>query len=132
LRLGVGFVRLICVATGCDELALADLAHCEDHDQARRDRLTERRSAAQRTTEAAASRRLYNSTAWRSASRAWLRKHPLCVDCADLGGVEPAKAVDHITRHQGDVKLFWDRSNWQGLCLPCHNRKTAREVFHGK
>jgi 5-methylcytosine-specific restriction protein A len=23
--------------------------------------------------------------------------------------------------------LFWDRSNWQGLCHPCHSAKTATE-----
>nr|WP_292832122.1 HNH endonuclease signature motif containing protein [Mesorhizobium sp.] len=23
------------------------------------------------------------------------------------------------------MRLFWDRSNWQPLCKPCHDRKTA-------
>ncbi|WP_232338165.1 MULTISPECIES: HNH endonuclease [Bordetella] len=24
-------------------------------------------------------------------------------------------------------RLFWDTSNWQGLCWSCHSIKTARE-----
>ncbi|WP_456243258.1 HNH endonuclease [Thermacetogenium phaeum] len=29
--------------------------------------------------------------------------------------------------HKGDRQLFWDESNWQALCKPCHDSKTARE-----
>jgi 5-methylcytosine-specific restriction endonuclease McrA len=36
--------------------------------------------------------------------------------------------VDHITPHRGDLKLFWQRSNWQALCTPCHSgRKQSQE-----
>ena len=35
--------------------------------------------------------------------------------------------VDHIIPHKGDRKLFWDKTNWQALCKPCHDAKTARE-----
>ena len=35
--------------------------------------------------------------------------------------------MDHIRAHNGDLRLFWDRSNWQGLCKPCHSRKTLAE-----
>ena len=28
--------------------------------------------------------------------------------------------------HRGDMKLFWDESNWQPLCESCHNQKTGR------
>lgn len=38
-----------------------------------------------------------------------------------------AQHVDHIIPHRGDLRLFWDRTNWQGLCVGCHNRKTAQE-----
>ena len=52
--------------------------------------------------------------------------------CAALFGKDAkctgiAKCVDHITPHRGDMRLFWDRRNWQGLCRPCHSRKTRRE-----
>ncbi|WP_338100978.1 hypothetical protein [Roseovarius nubinhibens] len=33
--------------------------------------------------------------------------------------------------HRGDRAKFFDRTNWQALCKPCHSRKTAREVWHG-
>ncbi|MEK4520001.1 hypothetical protein NSS64_32480 [Paenibacillus sp. FSL H8-0122] len=35
--------------------------------------------------------------------------------------------MDHIIAHKGDPLLFWDRSNWQGLCGPHHSDKTVRE-----
>ena len=64
---------------------------------------------------------------WRSASRAYLREHPLCVECMKHGKYTQAAVVDHIVPHRGDSKLFWDRNNWQPLCKPCHDRKTGRE-----
>ncbi len=59
---------------------------------------------------------------WREASDDWLIEHPWCVGCNAL-----AAEVDHIIPHKGDMKLFWDLSNWQSLCKPCHSRKTATE-----
>ena len=38
-----------------------------------------------------------------------------------------ATVVDHIIPHKGDQKLFWDTRNWQPLCKPCHDKKTATE-----
>ncbi|WP_231555339.1 HNH endonuclease [Paracoccus sanguinis] len=38
----------------------------------------------------------------------------------------PADVVDHITPHRGDEALFWNWSNWQALCAPCHNRHKQR------
>ena len=124
-------VRKLCAARGCDDLAEAGQARCALHLERQRDALAERRRAAQLTDHAARWRILYRSRDWRAASAAFLRKHPLCCDCGELGVVEPSRVVDHKIRHKGDAALFWDRSNWQALCLTCHNRKTAREVFHG-
>lgn len=89
-----------------------------------------RRAKAQTSPAALAARKLYANPRWVKASKAYLRDNPLCVDCQELGVVEPATDVDHIEPHKGDRKLFWDRSNWQSLCHRCHSRKTAREVFH--
>ena len=33
--------------------------------------------------------------------------------------------VDHIEPHKRDQRLFWDTSNWQSMCKPCHDSKTA-------
>jgi 5-methylcytosine-specific restriction protein A len=66
--------------------------------------------------------RRYWSQAWRKARAAYLGHHPVCVDCGRLANV-----VDHIT----PVRLggeFWDSSNWQPMCTPCHNRKSGKEA----
>jgi 5-methylcytosine-specific restriction protein A len=68
--------------------------------------------------------------AWRKAREGYLTKHPLCVAC--LAKTPPiarsATVVDHIVPHRGDYELFWDSyNNWQALCKPCHDAKTARE-----
>jgi 5-methylcytosine-specific restriction protein A len=47
--------------------------------------------------------------------------------CEAKGRVTAANVVDHIVDHRGDTKLFWDTSNWQPLCKPCHSEKTAAE-----
>jgi 5-methylcytosine-specific restriction protein A len=64
---------------------------------------------------------------WRKARAVFLREHPLCVCCATTGSITPASVVDHVIPHRGDVRQFWNRENWQSLCKPCHDRKTARE-----
>lgn len=120
----------ICVASGCEEIALPGLAHCQLHDAERLGKLKARRAKAQTSAAALAGRRLYADPKWIKASRAYLNRHPLCADCLELGVIEPATDVDHVRPHKGDRKLFWDRSNWQSLCHRCHSRKTAREVFH--
>jgi 5-methylcytosine-specific restriction protein A len=66
----------------------------------------------------------YNS-AWQRARLGFLQQNPLCVTCAATGRVTAASVVDHIKPHKGDMALFWDSTNWQALCKPCHSRKTA-------
>ena len=73
-----------------------------------------------------AARRGYSSR-WQKASKAYLRSHPLCVECMKLGRYTKATLVDHVVPHRGDQKLFWDQNNWQGLCARHHNVKTGRE-----
>lgn len=64
---------------------------------------------------------------WQTASKSFLLHHPFCVRCRQQGRLTPATVVDHIIPHRGDQKLFWDESNWQALCKPCHDRKTWTE-----
>jgi 5-methylcytosine-specific restriction protein A len=59
---------------------------------------------------------------WRKARARFLREHPWCVLCG-----APATIVDHRVPHRGDPRLFWDERNWQSICKPCHDSKTARE-----
>ncbi len=64
---------------------------------------------------------------WKQARRIYLRSHPLCVDCQKQSRIVQATYLDHIKPHKGDLTLFWNQSNWQGLCHSCHSRKTAQQ-----
>lgn len=64
---------------------------------------------------------------WRRESKAFLAL-PQNRFCA-CGCGRAADCVDHKTPHRGDMKLFWDRKNWQPLASsPCHaSRKQSLE-----
>lgn len=69
----------------------------------------------------------YWSKRWRAERVAFLAAHPLCRECERKGRIVPAAVVDHIVPHKGNEGAFWDAGNWQPLCKPCHDAKTARE-----
>lgn len=66
----------------------------------------------------------YTNT-WARASTAFLDAHPLCAHCLLHGVRTPSVITDHREPHRGDPLLFWDESNWQALCKPHHDFKTA-------
>ncbi len=88
---------------------------------------------------------------WQQERGEYLRLHPFCVmcldslgiardtsiedvvlDCAERGVPAPmASVVDHVIAHRGSQILFWDRSNWQGLCSTHHSRDKQREEARG-
>lgn len=71
--------------------------------------------------------RLYGRR-WAKARAAHLEQYPWCVMCEVLGRMVRATVVDHKTPHRGDPVLFWDETNWQGLCETDHNAaKQAQE-----
>jgi len=54
-----------------------------------------------------------------------LAEEPLCRLCLEAGRVTPTTIADHIVPlADGGAS---DRYNYQGLCRPCHDLKTARE-----
>lgn len=57
----------------------------------------------------------YNAE-WQKARSDYLKVYSSCVRCGSA-----ATVVDHRTPHKGNDQLFWDRSNWQALCTPCHS-----------
>lgn len=62
----------------------------------------------------------------------WLKRHPLCRLCLDVGVTTAARIVDHVTPHRGSARLFWDQRNWQSLCKHCHDsvkQKIERNGF---
>lgn len=125
-------LRKICVAAGCVDLAIDGAAHCEDHDTARRAKVAAARDTAGKSVHAMRHAALYALKAWKHGRLRFLKRNPLCADCAELGGVVEATEVDHIEPHKGNRRLFFLHSNWQALCKSCHSRKTAGEVFHGR
>lgn len=74
-----------------------------------------------------ASARGYDS-GWRKARATYLRKpdNVCCRACKAMGIYTEAIVVDHVIPHRGDMSLFWDTSNWQPLCIPCHDLKTKQ------
>ncbi len=62
---------------------------------------------------------------WQKARIGWLSRHPLCAECERHDALAWAAVVDHIVPHRGDMAVFWDPANWQSLCKPCHDSKTA-------
>jgi 5-methylcytosine-specific restriction protein A len=64
---------------------------------------------------------LYCTAAWRNARARQLAREPLCRLCRERSRIVAANVVDHIEPHKGDEKLFFDESNLQSLCAPCHD-----------
>jgi 5-methylcytosine-specific restriction endonuclease McrA len=69
--------------------------------------------------------------AWQQARERFLREHPLCCYCERDGRLAAATVVDHRVPHRGDERLFWDETNWQPLCRPCHDVVKRREEQQG-
>lgn len=103
-----------CTYPGCTNLV--ESGRCEQHPYQQR-----------RRPEALDINKLYKTARWRRLRLIVLRDNPLCVHCTQAGLVTQATEVDHIVPHKGDERLFWDVENLQGLCKPCHSKKTASE-----
>jgi len=64
-------------------------------------------------------------TRWRHASKAFLAL-PANRLCA-CGCGRAADMVDHIKPHRGDMRLFWDQTNWQPMAnSPCHSSRKQK------
>jgi 5-methylcytosine-specific restriction protein A len=104
--------KSICSYPGCNELTHD--RYCSKHKREVNKERNEMNS------------KIYNNR-WRKASKAYLKDNPLCVHCKKEDRLTPATEVDHIIPHGGDMKRFWDKSNWQSLCKKCHSKKTTLE-----
>lgn len=103
--------RKPCSYPGCPNLT--EGKYCNEHKSLHPDRPS-------------AANRGYSSR-WQRVSKAYLRKHPLCVKCLAEGRFAAATVVDHIVPHRGNQMLMWSDANWQALCKPCHDKKTGME-----
>jgi 5-methylcytosine-specific restriction endonuclease McrA len=77
-------------------------------------------------------RNLLYGRRWRKARALYIANNPLCVFCQQQGRAVTATELDHIKPHKGDESLFWDESNWQGLCRTHHDTTKARIERGGK
>jgi len=69
---------------------------------------------------------------WKKCRKIFLQANPLCSRCYKIGKLVEASIVDHIIPHKGDEQLFWDQSNWQALCKPCHDGHKKRFETSGR
>lgn len=84
-----------------------------------------------RSTEAAAYRKLYKSSAWLKGRLVFLAQNPLCKRCFDAKRTTPATVVHHVKPHKGDLTLFFDWRNWEPICAPCHDIDAQGEEARG-
>lgn len=75
-------------------------------------------------------RKLYKTPTWRATRRVILFRDPVCMLCHKA----PSTIADHIigarryvAQHGDHYSYFFDESNLQGACQPCHDAKTAKE-----
>ena len=107
--------RKPCCNAGCNQLT--HNSYCDKH---------KTKKWMRRTADSAKRQAMYNTKSWRVVRKIHLNNNPLCVECEKLHRVVLATVVDHITPHRGDQALFDDQTNYQSLCKPCHDQKTAR------
>lgn len=83
-------------------------------------------------TDGALLHRLRHDSRWERVRTHVLARDPLCVSCQARGLVRPATQVDHVELAADIVRVhgpnaFFEAERLQGLCGPCHGRKSARE-----
>jgi 5-methylcytosine-specific restriction protein A len=100
-----------CVVPGC--ITLVEKGRCAPH-----------AVALEHTRRNRDVRKWYYTLQWSELRKAVLVD--AAYTCAICGVVQLALEVDHIVKHDGDPGKFWDRTNLQALCAPCHTRKTGR------
>lgn len=71
----------------------------------------------------------YNTARWRKLRQSiFLRDLYTCRKCPHVEANTSLLVCDHIRPHRGDQHLFWDETNLQTLCKPCHDKlKQAEE-----
>lgn len=102
----------LCASPGCPAVVPRGRcpAHAVEQDRAR--------------PGAATWRKWYHTKRWARLRIVVLVK--AAYQCALCGAVTLRLEVDHVTKHNGDRKVFWNQSNLQALCVACHTLKTMR------
>jgi 5-methylcytosine-specific restriction protein A len=69
----------------------------------------------------------YSTQHWLRLRKQKLQDRPLCELCMELGYIEPATAVDHITPINKGGDPYPALEALRSLCASCHNMKTRHE-----
>jgi 5-methylcytosine-specific restriction endonuclease McrA len=67
--------------------------------------------------------RWYRRAHWTALRTIVLAREPICRICQRAAST----VADHIVPHKGNWALFCDLDNLEGICGPCHSKKTATE-----
>lgn len=74
----------------------------------------------------------YNNSSWRELRwRVLVRDRFTCQMCGVVSDAKGTMVADHKVPHRGDAELFWDESNVQALCKPCHDGAKQRAEKRG-
>lgn len=86
-------------------------------------RASESKARAERNRPSARQRGYTND--WARESKAFLARpgNGLCA----CGCGRASEMVDHILAPKGDMRLFWNRANWQPMARVCNTRKAIRQ-----
>jgi 5-methylcytosine-specific restriction protein A len=124
-------LKQTCAKAGCAVAIPFGTRWCERHaatePKAKQEHERVRHRHSEPTPAKREAARLYASVRWQEMRLAQLRLEPLCRRCASYNRVVAATVVDHVERHGLDLNLFYDRTNLQSLCKPCHDLKTNTE-----
>ena len=71
---------------------------------------------------------LYDSPRWRATRKKLLARDSLCQHCLRAGRIKLATVADHIQPWKTPEEFFCGLSGLQGLCVPCHSKKTNQDI----
>ena len=107
-----------CRCPGCPALHTNRVPYCDQH---KRD--------ADRTNHDPEAVAFYHSPVWKAVRRKKLAANPLCEECERRGRVTAAAHVHHVEPLRKAPERRLDLDNLESLCVRCHSRETAYEVW---
>ncbi|MHC5269673.1 HNH endonuclease [Enterococcus sp. LJL98] len=111
-----------CNKAGCRNLVNYTVRYCRKHEQ-----VSEKQNYQDRVAKDGKYLHFYNGRSWRTLSRLYRLKNPICEVCLLNNVIKKADVVDHILEVKDRWDLRLDEKNLQSMCHSCHNTKTAEE-----
>lgn len=111
-----------CRKVGCNKLTTS--SYCNEHSKKHKEEKIKKTRDYDKIRGTRTQRGYDNR--WLRASKEFI-KGKVCVTCEKNGIAKMAECTDHIIPHKGNMELFWDKNNWQPLCLNCNSEKATKE-----